>query len=78
MMDLPKDTPFADKLRRLRRARRWSQKKLGERCQKSRQQITRWETNILVPDVPSLVRLCVILDWDIAEAALLIEEQERK
>lgn len=40
----------------------WTQQALAERLQVSRSVIAKWENNLVVPDIDSLLKLSVILD----------------
>ena len=48
---------LGDKIFQLRKQQGWSQEELAERCQVSRQSVSKWEVNQSVPDLDKLVTL---------------------
>ena len=54
--------PFADKLQRLRKAKKLSQEDLAEKCGVTRQSVSKWETGAGYPETEKLLILCDILD----------------
>lgn len=65
---------LGDKIFQLRRQQGWSQEELAERCQVSRQSVSKWEINQSVPDLDKLVTLSRI--FNVTTDFLLKEEQE--
>lgn len=53
---------FADKLQKLRKAKRLSQEDLAERCGVTRQSVSKWETGLGYPETEKLLMLCDILE----------------
>ena len=53
---------FADKLQKLRKAKRLSQEDLAERCGVTRQSISKWETGLGYPETEKLLMLCDLLE----------------
>lgn len=45
---------FADKLQKLRKAKRLSQEDLAERCGVTRQSVSKWETGLGYPETEKL------------------------
>ncbi len=70
---------FARCLRIARAERNWSQEKLAEKLEVSRQTVTKWEMGDAFPEVRTLIRLAVTLekslDW-LLEEELQKERQE--
>lgn len=48
---------IADNIKSLRKQYEWTQQELSFKLNVSRSVITKWENNILIPDIPSLVEL---------------------
>lgn len=65
---------LGDKIFQLRKQQGWSQEELAERCQVSRQSVSKWEINQSVPDLDKLVTLSRI--FGVTTDYLLKEEQE--
>lgn len=53
---------FADKLQKLRKAKRLSQEDLAERCGVTRQSVSKWETGLGYPETEKLLMLCDLLE----------------
>ena len=53
---------FADKLQKLRKAKRLSQEDLAERCGVTRQSVPKWETGLGYPETEKLLMLCDLLE----------------
>ena len=53
---------FADKLQKLRKAKRLSQEDLAERCGVTRQSVSKWETGLGYPETEKLFMLCDLLE----------------
>ena len=64
---------FAEKLRTLRKQAGLSQEKLAEKLSVSRQAITKWETDMGIPDIENIMAISSLFDVSIDE--LLCEEK---
>ena len=67
---------FADKLRTIRKQAGMSQEKLAEKLSVSRQAITKWETNMGIPDIENIMAISALFDVSIDE--LLCKEKDTK
>ena len=67
---------FADKLRTIRKQAGMSQEKLAEKLSVSRQAITKWETNMGIPDIENIMAISALFDVSIDE--LLCKEKIRR
>lgn len=67
---------FADKLRTIRKQAGMSQEKLAEKLSVSRQAITKWETNMGIPDIENIMAISALFDISIDE--LLCKEKDTK
>ena len=56
---------FADKLQSLRKSKGLSQEELAEKCNVTRQSVSKWETGLGYPETEKLLILCEILDVDL-------------
>ena len=56
---------FADKLQNLRKSKGLSQEELAEKCNVTRQSVSKWETGLGYPETEKLLILCKILDVDL-------------
>ena len=56
---------FADKLQNLRKSKGLSQEELAEKCNVTRQSVSKWETGLGYPETEKLLILCEILDVDL-------------
>lgn len=56
---------FADTLQRLRKNKGLSQEDIAERCNVSRQSVSKWETGQGYPETEKLLILCDLLDTDL-------------
>ncbi len=56
---------FADRLQNLRKSKGLSQEKLAEKCNVTRQAVSKWETGFGYPETEKLLILCEILDVDL-------------
>lgn len=52
---------FADKLQRLRKAKGLSQENIAEKCDVTRQSVSKWETGLGYPETEKLMVLCELL-----------------
>ena len=52
---------FADKLKRIRQEKKWTQKELAEKIHKSVSVISSWERGIRMPNAQSMIALSKIL-----------------
>ena len=62
---------FADKLQSLRKSKGLSQEELAEKCNVTRQSVSKWETGLGYPETEKLLILCEILDVDLDNLLLL-------
>lgn len=67
---------FAEKLKSIRKQAGMSQEKLAEKLGVSRQAVTKWETNMGIPDVENIMAIAALFDISIDE--LLGKEKEEK
>lgn len=67
---------FADKLRTIRKQADMSQEKLAEKLGVSRQAITKWETDMGIPDIENIMAISSLFDISIDE--LLCKEKDTK
>ena len=58
---------FAEKLRMLRKQAGMSQEKLAEKLNVSRQAITKWETDMGIPDIENIMAISALFDISIDE-----------
>lgn len=65
---------FAEKLKTIRKQLGMSQEQLADKLGVSRQAITKWETNIGIPDIENLIAISKLFNMTIDE--LLFEEQK--
>ena len=56
---------FADTLQQLRKNKGLSQEDIAERCNVSRQSVSKWETGQGYPETEKLLILCDLLDTDL-------------
>lgn len=56
---------FANKLQELRKSKGFSQEYLAEKCNVSRQSVSKWETGLGYPETEKLLVLCGLLDVDL-------------
>lgn len=67
---------FAEKLRTIRKQASMSQEKLAEKLGVSRQAITKWETDMGIPDIENIMAISTLFDVSIDE--LLSKEKDMK
>ena len=75
---------FADKLQDLRKSKGLSQEDLAEKCNVSRQSVSKWETGQGYPETEKLLTLCELLGVDLdyllrnktKESSIKSEQQE--
>ena len=67
---------FAEKLRTIRKQAGMSQEKLAEKLGVSRQAITKWETEMGIPDIENIMAISTLFDVSIDE--LLSQEKDMK
>lgn len=48
---------YAQSIRRLRKARRWTQERLGAELHYSGRMVSRWESGMVEPSIPALMGL---------------------
>ena len=66
---------LADKLFELRKEKGWSQEKLAEQINVSRQSISKWESGQALPELEKIVELSKI--FQVTTDYLLLEESDR-
>lgn len=66
---------FAEKLKTMRKQLGISQEQLADKLGVSRQAITKWETNIGIPDIENLIAISKLFNMIIDE--LLFEDQKQ-
>ena len=69
---------FADKLQKLRKAKRLSQEDLAERCGVTRQSVSKWETGLGYPETEKLLMLCDLLEVNLDYLLRDIKEKEKE
>lgn len=67
---------FAEKLRTLRKQAGMSQEKLAEKLSVSRQAVTKWETDMGIPDIENIMAISALFDVSLDE--LLSSEKEAR
>ena len=67
---------LADKLFELRKEKGWSQEKLAEQINVSRQSISKWESGQALPELEKIVELSKI--FQVTTDYLLLEESDRR
>ena len=53
---------IADKIKKLRKDNNMTQEDLAEKLNVSRQTISKWETNIVIPDADNIVSICKLFN----------------
>lgn len=53
---------IADKIKKLRKENNMTQEDLAEKMNVSRQTISKWETNIVIPDANNIVSICKLFN----------------
>ncbi len=53
---------FAEKLQCVRKSKQLSQEELAEKCEVTRQSVSKWETGAAYPETEKLLVLCGVLD----------------
>lgn len=53
---------IADKIKKLRKDNNMTQEDLAEKLNVSRQTISKWETNIVIPDANNIVSICKLFN----------------
>lgn len=66
---------MGEKIQSLRKARGWSQEKLAEQLNVTRQAVSRWESDSVKPDADNIVALCGLFDVS-SDYLLGLERQE--
>lgn len=56
---------FCDKLQKLRKEKNMSQEQLADRCDVSRQAVSKWESGKSYPDMDKIMQLCKILECNL-------------
>lgn len=62
-----KNSKFGEKIKKLRQEKGWSQEKLAEKLNISRQAVYKWEANKGYPDISNLIEISEIFDVTIDE-----------
>lgn len=69
---------FAEKLKSIRKQAGMSQEKLAEKLGVSRQAVTKWETNMGIPDIENIMALAALFDISIDELLGKERGEEKK